>query len=281
MRLTGIALCLGLIASGAQAQQSETLADLRQELVMLDSQLKKLKQELNTTGIGTANVGGSTLDRVNAIEAELTRLTARTEELSHRIDSVVSDGTNRIGDLEFRICEIEPGCDIGNIGQTRPLGGDQPATSGTPAPAPSQSASSGGDALPSDGAELAVGEETDFRRAQEALANGDFQSAASEFASFRQTYPGSPLEAASYLGEGRALSEAGDTREAARRFLGAYANYPESEVAPDALWRLGAALGQLGSTNEACVTLGEVATRYPGNAAVAKAQTEMDRLGCQ
>ncbi len=279
MRLTGIALCLGLIATGAQAQQAETLADLRQELVLLNGELQKLKQELNTTGLGTVNVGGGTLDRVNAIEAELSRVTAKTEELGHRIDSVVADGTNRIGDLEFRICEIEPGCDIGNVGQTRPLGGQQPATSGpvTPAPAPADTAN----ALPSGGAQLAVGEETDFRRAQEALANGDFQSAAEKFAAFRQAYPGSPLEAASYLAEGQALKKAGDTREAARRFLGAYANYPESEVAPAALWQLGTALGELGSTTEACVTLGEVATRYPGTEEVSKAQAEMGRLGCQ
>ncbi|WP_226628095.1 tol-pal system protein YbgF [Alloyangia pacifica] len=278
MRLTGIALCLGLIATGAQAQQSETLADLRQELVMLNGELQKLKQELNTTGIGTMNVSGSTLDRVNAIEAELSRVTARTEELGHRIDSVVADGTNRIGDLEFRLCEMEPGCDIGNIGQTKPLGGQQPATGGgsaAPAPAPTPEAPAG------DGAELAVGEETDFRRAQEALANGDFQSAADQFAAFRQAYPGSPLEAASYLAEGQALKKAGDTREAARRFLGAYANYPESEVAPAALWQLGTALGELGSTTEACVTLGEVATRYPGASEVSEAQAEMGRLGCQ
>ncbi len=280
MRLTGIALCLGLIATGVQAQQTETLADLRQELVMLNGELQKLKQELNTTGIGSMNVSGSTLDRVNAIEAELSRVTARTEELGHRIDSVVADGTNRIGDLEFRICEMEPGCDIGSVGQTKPLGGQQPSTGGTPAPVPAAPADTAETPL-AGGAQLAVGEETDFRRAQEALANGDFQSAADKFAAFRQTYPGSPLEAASYVAEGQALKKAGDTREAARRFLGAYANYPESEVAPAALWQLGTALGELGSTTEACVTLGEVATRYPGAPEVAQAQAEMGRLGCQ
>ena len=279
MRLTGIALCLGLIASGAQAQQTETLADLRQDLSLLNGELRKLKQELNTTGIGSMNVPASTLDRVNAIEAELSRVTAKTEELGHRIDSVVADGTNRIGDLEFRICELEPGCDIGAIGQTKPLGGQQPATGGTPAPAPTPAQTA--ETPLAGGAQLAVGEETDFRRAQEALANGDFQSAAEKFAAFRQTYPGSPLEAASFLAEGQALKKAGDTREAARRFLGAYANYPESEVAPAALWQLGTALGELGSTTEACVTLGEVATRYPGTEEVAKAAEEMGRLGCQ
>ncbi|MCQ8811847.1 hypothetical protein NQU36_28345, partial [Escherichia coli] len=75
-----------------------------------------------------APVGATTLERVDAIEAELTRLTARTEELQGRVERVVADGTNRLGDLEFRVCELEPGCDIGEIGDTLPIGGEAGAT---------------------------------------------------------------------------------------------------------------------------------------------------------
>ncbi|MCR8549334.1 tol-pal system protein YbgF [Salipiger sp. P9] len=272
MRRTALALCLSLAATGVAAQQTETLADIRQDLTVLTGELQRLKQELNTTGISDLQVSGGTLDRVNAIEAELQRLTARTEELGHRIDRVVQDGSNRVGDLTFRLCELEPGCDIGALGDTPLLGGEAPATVTAPAPAPQ--------ALPSGGAELAIGEQTDYRRAQEALASGDFQGAANQFAAFRETFPGSPLEAGALVGEGRALTAVGDTREAARRFLNAYANYPDSEAAPEALWRLGASLGTLGSLTEACVTLGEVAARYPDSAAVTEAQAEMGRLNC-
>jgi hypothetical protein len=59
---------------------------------------------------------------VNSIEAELSRLTARTEELSNRIDRIVADGTNRIGDLEFRLVELEGG-DVSRLGETSTLGG--------------------------------------------------------------------------------------------------------------------------------------------------------------
>ena len=276
MRRLCIALCLGVTASAAAAQNSGSLADIRQDLSALTSEIQKLRQESSTTGGTSVVVSGDMLDRINTIEAELARVTNRTEELGHRIDRVVQDGTNRIGDLEFRLCEVEPGCDLGSVGQTTPLGGQAPATSAAPAPAPAPST----EPLPSGGAELAVGEQTDFRRAQEALASGDFRGAATQFAAFRQTYPGSPLEPAAFLGEGRALEGGGDVREAARRYLDAYANYPESEPAPEALWRLGAALGTLGSTNEACVTLGEVGTRYPGSAAAAEAQAARGRLSC-
>ena len=275
MRLAVLALCCGLAAAtAAPAQDSETLADIRQDLSLLKGELLRLQQELNTTGTSGVQVSGSTLDRVNIIETELQRVTALAEELQHRVDMVVQDGSNRIGDLEFRLCELEPACDIGNLGDTPLLGGQTPST-GAPAPAPAP-------ALPSDGgAELAIGEQNDFRRAQEALASGDFQGAADQFATFRETFPGSPLEPDALLAEGKALDQTGDTRTAARRFLDAYANYPESDAAPEALWRLGTALGALQSVNEACVTLAEVGARYPGPPAVAEAEAEMGRLGCQ
>lgn len=281
MRLVAIAFCLGLAATAVQAQDSETLADIRQDLTVLKGELLRLKQEMNTTGATGVQVSGGMLDRVNTIEAELQRVTARTEELQHRIDTVVRDGSNRVGDLEFRLCEIEPGCDIGSLGDSPLLGGES-TTSSVTAPAPLPGPVQGGQGnQQAGGAQLAVGEETDFRRAQEALASGDFQSAADQFASFRQTFPGSPLEPAALLGEGKALADVGNTREAARRFLDTYANYPESDAAPEALWRLGASLGALGSVSEACVTLSEVSARYPGSASVTDAQAEMGRLGCQ
>ncbi|MBY6003243.1 tol-pal system protein YbgF [Salipiger bermudensis] len=273
MRLAVLALSLGLAAATAvPAQDSETLADIRQDLSLLKGELLRLQQELNTTGASGVQVSGSTLDRVNIIERELQRVTALAEELQHRVDVVVQDGSNRIGDLEFRLCELEPACDIGSLGDTPLLGGQAPST-GAPAPAPAQPSNGG--------AELAIGEQNDFRRAQEALASGDFQGAADQFASFRQTFPGSPLEPDALLAEGKALDQTGDTRTAARRFLDAYANYPESDAAPEALWRLGAALGALQSLNEACVTLAEVGARYPDSPMVAEAEAEMGRLGCQ
>ncbi|SLN67603.1 tol-pal system protein YbgF [Roseivivax jejudonensis] len=302
-RLAALCLSACLIAGPVAAQDDQTLADIRQEVSALAFELQKLKRELSTTGGAQVNVAGSTLDRVNQIESALQRLTSRTEELQNRIDRVVSDGSNRIGDLKFRLCELEEGCDIGSLDTEDPLGGAAPETGGGPSlggldtqsgpvtpsdietgpVAGSEGASEGEAPLPlSDpNLQLAAAEEQDYRRARSALEAGEFQSAADQFASFRTTYPGGPLDAAALLGRGRALQGLGDTREAARAYLDVYSGYPDSPVAPDALWRLGAALGELGSVREACVTLAEVPNRYPGTDAVARAQEARSGLSCQ
>ncbi|MHA6326047.1 tol-pal system protein YbgF [Roseivivax sp. CAU 1753] len=277
---------LTLAATPLAAQTADTLADIQQDLSVLSFEMQKLKRELSTTSGSDVQVGGGTIDRVNAIEAALQRLTAQTEQMQFRIDQIVQDGTNRIGDLQFRLCELEPGCDVGALGDTPPLGGTPPTTAATPPPPTAagvaEEPGSGDDALPAmGGAQLAAAEEADFRAAQAALTSGQYQAAADRFAAFRQAYPGSPLDAAALLGRGRALDELGDTREASRAYLEAWNTYPDAPTAPEALFLLGRGLGRLGSNQEACVTLAEVATRYPGTDAVARAQSERSALGCQ
>ena len=56
------------------------------------------------TGAAPAGVaGGDALQRMDAIEAALAQLTSKTEALEFRVNQVVTDGTNRIGDMEFRL----------------------------------------------------------------------------------------------------------------------------------------------------------------------------------
>lgn len=268
-----LSVVVGLMISPVTsfAQNDQTLADVRQELNMLFVEVQKLRRELSTTGGAAVSSGGtSVLDRVNAMESELQRLTSKTEELENRVNRIVDDGTRRIGDLEFRLVELEGG-DVGALGQTSTLGGEGQASVSAPLTAP---------ATPTDQASLAVGEAADFQRAQEALASSDFRTAADLFETFNQTYPGGPLAAEAELRRGEALQGLGDPREAARAFLTAFSSAPEGPMAPQALFELGRALGQLGQTQEACVTLGEVGVRFPGNPAVAQAEDQRRALGC-
>jgi tol-pal system protein YbgF len=269
------AVVLGAAPVGAVAQDAQTLADIRQELTTLNLEMSRLKRELSTTGTaGVSALPASVLERVNAMESELNRVTSKTEELEFRINRIVDDGTRRIADLEFRLVELEGG-DIGALGQTTTLGGaDQastPAPTATPAPVEVPQSNTG---------QLAVGEQDDFKRAQEALASGDFRTAADQLATFNQTYPGSPIAAEVDLLRGDALAGLGDTREAARAYLASFGAAPTGASAPDALFKLGASLGDLGQSSEACVTLGEVSARFPDTPSAGLAVAERAKLGC-
>ncbi|WP_353312572.1 tol-pal system protein YbgF [Shimia sp. NS0008-38b] len=270
--LSAVALILAPVMSAAQSRD-ETLADVRQQLSVLYVEIQRLKRELSTTGApGTVVTGASTLERMDVIEKQLQVLTGKTEQLQYRVERVVEDGTNRIGDLEFRLVELEGG-DLSALGETTTLGGD---VEDVPSLGAGENDGSG-DGAPT---ELAVGEEADFARAIAALDNGEFVSAADQFATFVQTYPGSPLEAEAHLRRGQALEGQAETTAAARAYLEAYSGAPIAGTAPEALFRLGKSLGALGQINEACVTLNEVGVRFPGAAFVTEAQAEMVKLQC-
>lgn len=274
--IAGAVLALSLSLGAARAQDDQTLADIRQELNILFVEVQKLRRELSTTGGASVNTAGTTvLERMTAMESELQRLTSKTEELENRVNRVVVDGTNRIGDLEFRLVELEGG-DVGSLGETTTLGGatETPVVA-APTPAPSTPQTGGVDT-----STLAVSEAADFERAKEVLATGDFRTAADLFAAFNQTYPGGPLGPEADLRLGEAFTGLGDTREAARAYLASFSSAPEGPLAPQSLTELGRALGALGQTQEACVTLGEVALRFPDSPQVTRAQDQQRALNC-
>lgn len=273
LRFAGlVALVVALGPSASFAQDDQTLADIRQELTILYTDVQRLKRELSTTGSASGTItGGSVLERVAAMENALQQLTAKTEQLENRVNRVVTDGTNRIGDLEFRLVELEGG-DVSSLGETTTLGGGAaPAVTGAAPAAPATTPNQ---------PDLAVGEKADFERAQGALAAGDFRAAADLFETFNQTYPGGPLAAEADLRRGDALKGLGDDREAARAFLAAFTVAPTGPLAPNALFELGNALGTLGQTQEACVTLSEVGVRFPQSPFVSQAMTRLQTLNC-
>ncbi|MFN3971764.1 MAG: tol-pal system protein YbgF [Gemmobacter sp.] len=259
-----------MLAGPAMAQdRAQTLADIRQELVILRGEIDGLRAELNTTGAARGSgASGPALMRLDVIEAALTALTAKTEGLEFRLNRVVTDGTNRIGDIEFRLQELAGG-NLSAIPPTPPLGGGTPA-----APAPSPAPVPGGP-------QMAVGEQADFDRAREVLGQGDFRTAETLFKTFTETYLAGPLTQEAHFLRGEALGQLGETANAARAYLEAFSGAPDGARAPEALLKLGQALGALGQGPEACVTLAEVGVRFPGGQPAADAAAAMAALGCR
>ncbi len=265
---------LGLSLPAMAQDRTQTLADIRQELSVLFVEIRQLKTELSTTGAPSGSgSGGSVLDRVNAIEGALSQLIGRTEELDFRLERIVRDGTMRIGDLEFRLVELEGG-DVSQLGETSTLGGAAAADPTGPV------AVIVGPPDTSGGGQMAIGEQADFDTALAALDAGRFADAAAHFETFTNTYTGGPLSGQAHFLRGEALAGLSRTSDAARAYLTSFSGDPDGSRAPDALFRLGTSLGQLGQTSEACVTLGEVAIRFPASPVVAEAEAAKSQLGC-
>jgi len=268
-----VAMCVLAVPAVAQDRE-KTLADIRQELSVLFVEIQKMRRELSTTGGVNTNLSGTNvLERVDAMEAELQRLTAANEALTNRVDRVVSDGTNRIGDLEFRLCELESGCDIGSLGETPTLGGGALPTAVTPQPVAPVGDMTGG-------VELAVAERDDFDRAKATFDAGSFEAAAEQLQRFTETYQGGPLTGLAHLMRGEALQSLGLTSSAARAYLESYSGTPNGPTSPTALLKLGLALDGLGQNAEACITLAEVTLRYPDTEASIEAQAARASMGC-
>lgn len=270
--LTTLALAGGLALS-PPAQAQETVADVRAQVSVLNDQIGQLREEIvrRSAANGLPSDPATALARLDQLEAELRRLTDRVDVLTNDIRRIVEDASNRVGDIEFRLTELEGG-DPGM--QTAPapqLGG---GLSG-PRPRPASPGASGGSGT------MAVAEQSDFDSAVAAADAGDNARAADLFDRFLGTYPGGPLTTDAQYRRGDALAATGNWREAARSYLDAFSGAPQSPQAPRALMKVGVSLGKLGQASEACLTLDEVDSRFPGSDVAGEVAREKQALACQ
>src|SRR5690606_11935345 len=153
----------------------------------LSNQIQQLRDELVRTGAagGLPAAPATALTRLDQLEAELRHLTDRVDVLTNDVIRITEDATNRVGDIEFRLTELEGG-DTSVKPEPAPLGGGVTRPRARPV---SPAAASPG------GGSLAVAEQADFDAALAAANAGDNQKAADLFGQFVQTYPDGPLTA--------------------------------------------------------------------------------------
>lgn len=272
-----VVLLLGVLLALPVTAQEPTLADLKAQLSSLRSDLQSLRTELVSSGAAgfQAAGGDAAIDRMDAMEGQLTRLTDRIEQLQNRINRIVEDGTRRIGDIEFRLCEMDETCDLGAL-TTPELGGL--ATGGASpqlAPARPTTPQAEPGAKPATAAEQA-----DFDRASAALNNGDFAQAAQLFGEVAEQHAGGPLTAEALYLRGAALDSAGDPKAAASAWLEGFAAAPEGPRAAESLLGIARVIAADGDATAACLYLAEIPARFPGSDPAAEAERRMTVIDC-
>lgn len=263
-------------APSAAPVDAATLADLRGQLQQLTGELQALRSELVASGAAgfQAAGGDSAIDRMNAMETQLSRLTGQTEKLQHEIQRVVRDGTRRIGDIEFRLCEMDANCDLGAL-MTQPdlgtQGGGVSVGSSRPQPATPEET---GAVTPTSA------EQQDFDRAREVLGQGDFLRAAELFAAVAQTHAGGPLTAEALFMRGSALDSAGQAEGAAAAWLEAFAADPGGSRSAESLLGIARIISETDDPKTACLYLAEIPVRFAGTDAATEAERRMAALDC-
>jgi len=232
-------LILVLVLAGAVQAQEPTVEDIRADLLVLSQQLEELRAGLSATGSTTLSVrdAASAMVRIDEINADLRAALGRVEALEIKVRQVIDDGTRRIGDMEFRLSELE-GTDPSLNPPTTPLGGDD----------------SGGEVISS--------ERQAFNAAKKALDEGDGAGAATQLAAFLASFPDGPLTSEARFLQGEALAMQGDFQNAARSYLSGFSGAPDGAFAPRSLYGLSVSLFELGQGEQACLTLAEIQIRY-------------------
>lgn len=251
--------------------QGMTLADMRTELDGLRAEFQTLRAQLVASGAAgyQAAGGDAAIDRMAAIELRLARLTDKTEQLQNRITRVVAESARQMDDLEFRLCEMDEGCDLSAL--TTPDTGYLPGGTDLSSAAPSSG---------SNGKAPTAAEQADFDAARRVLAEGDFLRAAEMFGKVAETHAGGPLTAEALYLRGQALAEADQTRAAAAAWLEGFAADPDGPRAAESLLGIAQIIQLDGDPTAACLYLAEIPARFPGTPQAAQAETQMSRLLC-
>lgn len=197
---------------------------------------------------------------VGALEGEIRRLTAKVEQLENQVRQLNAQASNRFGDIEFRLNDLEGVPNDG--GASQPLIQNQGAQVEQPT------------------ASLSVSEQGDLDRAINDVNQGRFDQAEDRLRQFLNSYPGSPLRGEAWYWLGESQFVRGNLADSARSYLNGYQEDRTGRRAAGNLLKLGTSLGRLGQLNEACSTLGEVRRQFPNSPEAGRADAEADNLTC-
>jgi len=212
------------------------------------------------------------LARLDALETQLQRLTALTEE-----------NTNSLSGLDTRVTALETSGTAGTSGSV--MTDPDPDVSGASSVAfgPAQSSASAGSTSSTSTSAIATGPTPERLAAVQAITKpqtddpgddeysygfrlwsaGFYPEARQQLASFVESYPGHPQLTYGRNLLGRAFLDDGMPEEAARWFLRNYQADRTGRRAPDSLLFLAQSMIAMEDTTRACIALAEFGETYP------------------
>jgi TolA-binding protein len=206
-------------------------------------------QQNSPSGNAVANLAS----RIEAVEAQLARVTGQVEETGYRVSQLEGQLRQLRTDLEARIARLEQSAARAATPEPQPgielPPANEPAGPAVTTPAPG--------AQPIDRAQAAYNE--GFRLWEQRR----FAEAADALSAVATRYPSSRWASWARNLAGRAHLDDGKPATAARIFLENYQANPRGERAADSLFYLGEALVKLNRRSEACPVYDELQANYP------------------
>ena len=195
---------------------SEQISEIRLELSENKASIVKdaIEASENIVASGIKKSAGSVLFRLDAIEEEIRNLTGIIEELQFYTKNIALDATNRIGDIEFRLTELEGG-DLSLLGNSRIIGGNKETSNAN--------------------AELAITEKSSYDTALEFLNDEKFELAINEFDKLINAFPNGPLTVAAHYSKGDAFFGMNSWVQAIDSYLESFKLEPTGKYAENAI----------------------------------------------
>ena len=254
----------------------------------LSERIERLEAQAASQNNTQANI--ETLNRLNALQQEITSLRGLVEQLQNENAQLKQANREQYIDLDSRLGRLEGG--------SAPAAGAPAATAGA---VPGASAPTATPAAPVDiapgtvaptaprgvvadvatGAPAAAdpaGERPMYDSAFQALRDGEYAEASRRFQAYLEAYPAGALapNAWYWLGESYYVTQNYDV--ALTAFESLLQAFPDSSKAPDALLKLGYCQFELGRAPQGEATLRDVIARFPGSDAARLAQSRLRSL---
>lgn len=248
-----------------------------QNINAVQARIDRLEREMNTlsrsvfrgdvapptmqvTSPSTVNNTAAIEMRLGQLETQLRRLTGMIEENSFRIRQMENKATSSVS---APIQPQQPTSSMDGIQSESLMVDTSPYQLGTITNAPETPARL-------------------YDKAFSFLQVNDYASAQATFEDFIDQYPDHSLAPNSKFWIGETHYERQDYASASQAFARAFKDHPDGQKAPDTLLKLAMSLKAQDMSNEACLTLDELAKRFPNapSSVATRANEERQLYGC-